>query len=517
MITFNIENLTSIIDDNNIDFDKNNIYIIPKSLYQTLLEHQKNNTLPLKNMMLLIKQLTELFALFKDITKPVIIGKKEWNRIFNRDNYKAVQALLFNSDKDNRTTDIEYIVPVKVEESYYQVGSYSKSFIAKKSLLEAKEGYVLLIDTNKKQIDKFTIINEQNIELNETTKYTLNYYKLDIKKAIQAEIEHYNKYKNKTIFLRINKIFNFNFNKERKITRSRSGRIFTPFTSMSKVVTKTLDLFNIDLSNSQPLMLVIYAIKNNLILDEDYINDCLNGNIYNRFYHLFEQDKDGNVLSESEIRAITKEEFFKCIYYDYKPKSKINIEFIRLYPLTAEILKNHRREDIFYKNINDNLHFSLANGLQNEESFFLTLTTKYSKYVFTKHDAIFFSNKKDIKVIVRQIEKIGKKYNLVLPITIEDPNGNKITETNTSIEKTISNDTIIDSKENVLETKEEDTEVIISKEDYIELLESEDYWIVIKNRKEIKAKKDFIFDKLLKSQESSKKKIKEIIINILQS
>lgn len=423
---YRIFETNNITDINNISIDFNNIilYTIPKTLYFTLLSLEKESKLPIKNIYEIIKKFSDFFTLFWD-DKHISLHKEIWVEYFTKYYYKY-QEILFNKTNINKTP-IDYIVPTKVNNEWYKPGEYSKSYKARKELLDPSEGFIIMLDTKPSKISKYTIINPKKIILSKEKIHSLETERLDLSYVVRDEIRYYIKNNNTSIWIRLSMAYRFNNNKERKITQSRSGRIFTPFTNITRIASRHLSkYYSIDLSNSQPIMLIIYAIKNNLILDKDYIKDCLDANIYNKFYHLFEYDKEGNKLTESEMRDITKVEFFKCIYYDYKPNRKITKEFTKLYPLTSEILKKFRREDTYYKSINDTIHMSLANNLQNIETFFLDLKTKYSKKVYDKHDAIYFSDKKDILIIVKQIQKIGKLYNITLPITIEDTKGNKI-------------------------------------------------------------------------------------------
>lgn len=505
--TMNINSIKTL----DIDFNNVILYNIPKTLYHTLLTLEKENKLPTKNIYEVIKKFSNFFTMFWD-DKEIKIHRDVWYEYFSK-NYTKYQEILFNKPNTN-TTPIDYIVPKKVNESWYSPGEYAKSYKANQALLAPIEGFIIMFDTKPNNISKYTIINPKNIQLTKEKQHALETEKLNLSLVVRDEIEYYNRHKNNSLWLRLSIAYRFNYNQERKISQSRSGRIFTPFTNITRIASKHLSkYYSIDLSNSQPLMLVIYAIKNNLILDDDYIDECLNATIYNKFYYLFEQDKDGNILSESEIRDITKVEFFKCIYYDYKPKRKINIEFTRLYPLTAEILKNHRREDIYYKDIKDDLHFSLANKLQNIETFFLTLTTKYSKRVFDKHDAIYFSDKKDMKSIIKQINKIGKQYNITLPISVEEP----YIETQQDIQNINSNDTSIECNIVNQEEKDNSLEETLTIKDYEEFLDNKEWYKKSKTNKLFRDNKRGIFDMLVGKQLRSEKKIKVEIAKYLEN
>ena len=179
---------------------------------------------------------------------------------------------------------------------------------------------------------------------------------------------------------------------------NKVDRVFHTFSNISKISRKHLNIpmNNVDLSNSQPLLLVSYLKENGYGVDLNYQIDCEEGTFYGNFYDVDANDYD----VDSEVwKNNVKVGLFKSIYFNFNEKSLYNKRFLELYPYTYTSIKfmNDRDE-------------KLACLLQNKEAeLFNNLKLNHSNYFFTIFDAIYFDDKRDLLSILEQINNFFKK------------------------------------------------------------------------------------------------------------
>ncbi len=224
---------------------------------------------------------------------------------------------------------------------------------------------------------------------------TIKKLEVNIPKAIEAEIKHFedNNLSIDNLRKRISRMFGTRRNRFIKKGK-KVDRIYHSFSNVSRITRKHLNinLYDIDIVNCQPLLLVAYLQSNNLPFDKQYQSDCEEGNFYEKFLDI---NKPQNI-SELEWRTPTKVSIYKSIYFGFNVNSKHNKRFKELYPLTWESLLKIKDEPI-----------SLAQHLQNlEAELFNNLIPHNSKYYFTLFDAIYFDSVLD----KYKLEKIVRDY-----------------------------------------------------------------------------------------------------------
>ena len=239
-----------------------------------------------------------------------------------------------------------------------------------------------VLNLDKRIID--TVINKLNINYESALKAEIDYY-------INSGISLSNLRK------RINKLLQ---TKQRRYIKkgNQVNRVFHTFSNVSKISRKHLNIpmNNVDLKNSQPLLLVSYLKDNGYDVDLNYQIDCEEGKFYENFYNVDPNDYN---YDEEIWRTNVKIGLYRSIYFKFNDKSPYNKRFMELYPYTYTSIKfiNDREEN-------------LACLLQNREAeLFNNLKLKNSKYYFTLFDAIYFDNKKDLLEIIEQINDFFKK------------------------------------------------------------------------------------------------------------
>lgn len=387
----NLEDLSRYITNN-----KNNKQII--SILPAIVWDNIKPLNLLKDETKIFKQLSSFFTLFKDyIDTP--ISRTLWEEYFSRHTYKIIKDTLLNNNLINWQ---------RKEGKKYLAGSHPTHYRITANVKHCKSYYIYIKNFKRPNYSIINIkddnIKDDNIITNQPEiNCLLNEY-IDLPKAIKAEIEYF--YKNKSnIFLRLNRIINFNSNANRRVSRPKSnGRIYTPICTISRVSRRYLSRkYNtIDLKNSQPLMLVFYCLEKGLDIDKEYVELTSKGKIYDVFYHLYNNDRNK-----------VKELFFKNIYYGFNKTQAINKKFKEMFPLVWEILNKANDEKQY--------GISLAADLQAiEASIFLPITTKHSTMVYKIHDSISFNNKKDKAFILKQLKENTKKYGINVPISYEE-------------------------------------------------------------------------------------------------
>ena len=266
--------------------------------------------------------------------------------------------------------------------------------------------------------DKKEMTFEQDGIYNKKFTKTINETNVDIQSAIKDELFYANSYK--SLRSRLNTLFSL-YDKRYIKKGEKVDRIFHSLTNISKVSRKYLSIKglkfnNIDIVNCQPLLLCYYLKKNNLKIDESYINDCETGILYERFiiegkeyidveyiikngeivgrkkniikigYNLTQKEKD-------EVRNKIKVLLYKSIYFDFKPNTDISKMFKQLYPEVYKTLQDLEKDEL-----------KMASRLQNiEAEIFNNLIPSKSKYYFTLFDAIYFTSEEDTGFIITNI------------------------------------------------------------------------------------------------------------------
>lgn len=250
------------------------------------------------------------------------------------------------------------------------------------SYLTNKELGILILEPLR---TSHAVKNEVN-KLDKRYINTINKLELDILAAIQAEVDYYQAGKStfNKLKCRISRIF---YTKRKRFikTGTKVDRIYHSFSNVSRVSREHLNikLHNIDVINCQPLILVAYLKKNNLLCDENYQKDCEDGIFYEKF------DGIDGLQVKNEQRKDIKVMVYRKIFFGFDVKSNFNIKFNELYPLVWDELSKIKKNKI-----------SLAAQLQNmEASIFNFIIPVNSKYYFTLFDAIYFDSELDAELI----------------------------------------------------------------------------------------------------------------------
>jgi hypothetical protein len=196
----------------------------------------------------------------------------------------------------------------------------------------------------------------------------------------------------------------------------KSTRIYHSFSNLSRIARQYLrtpngyQYYEIDIVNSQPIFLVAY-LNGQYAIDQSYIDITENGKIYEQFIGVtgrvqrFYKDQNGKKKDKWEDlhihnRQEAKVEFFSAVLFHWKKKHPLNIKFKELFPLTWAVLNELHKEE-----------GTLASKLQSFESEFIHgVAIEKSNYYFTLHDAIYYDNITEKKMIEKQIIEAFKKY-----------------------------------------------------------------------------------------------------------
>jgi len=201
----------------------------------------------------------------------------------------------------------------------------------------------------------------------------------------------------------------FSLYDKRFIRKGRKvDRVYTSLSNLSRISREYLTIaglkfHNMDIKNCQPLLLCYLLIRENMPIDQEYINVCQQGIFYEGFY---EQSEDEAI--NEQRRSNAKVRLYKAIYFDFRA-NKTNLRFKELYPLTyssLEILAQGQDK--------------LAGLLQNiEASIFNYLVPVKSKYYYTLFDAIYFTSVEDKADLFLRIHESFRVYGLVPSIEFD--------------------------------------------------------------------------------------------------
>ncbi|OYU93565.1 MAG: hypothetical protein CFE21_19980 [Bacteroidetes bacterium B1(2017)] len=357
---------------------------------------------PLKDKIKAVANILDLLA-YVDINR----NRQERDRITI--SVKVIHSFLTNSKKYidylKIISEMRLITNIPHEDNtWYIKGAKSKLFYVHEEYVNDHPCLVILkgekknmeIDVSADNIPKKFINTIKNIDI-------------DYELAFKAELDYHQKFKTtiSSLKCRLAAIFNLT-NKNRYISKSEKvHRIFHSLSNLSKVsrqfiYVKGSSFHNIDVKNSQPLILVYYLVKNKMSIDDNYIKNCEDCIFYEQFYDLSKQKIKG------KIRDDVKKKIYSSIFFGFNTKSKVNQRFKTLYPLTYSSLEQ----------IVKSKNMTLSGELQRiEADIFNTIIPVESKWYFTLFDALYFT---DIEDRVDIETKIFNKFNkLGIRVTTE--------------------------------------------------------------------------------------------------
>lgn len=379
----------------------NGCYIVDINIISNLISR---SDYPLKKKNYCIKQLLD-FLTYLDTkihmqnTLVFPISTKELIDHFARDTYKKYMGIL-------EELDIIKAVPYE-NGAYYSFkkgGSFTKQYRVLKKYIN-KRDYALIVIEDLDAKKKIPFHINTKLKVPYKFKKTIKKLHINLPEAIKAEMQYcqengIEEYNMKTRISRI-----FYTNQKRFLKQGKKvNRIYHSFSNVSKVARRyyNIPFKGIDVVNCQPLLLALYLRKNGLPLDDHYVEDGENGQIYERFIGL-----------KGMCRDKVKVAIYKYLFFGWNNKTQVNKFFKHIYPLTWESLKTiHQKEG-----------FSLASVLQNTEAeIFNSLEPKRSKYYFTHFDAIYFSDIKDSAELQGKIINHFANYNIGVNLDIRDIN-----------------------------------------------------------------------------------------------
>lgn len=397
----NLKETYEVLEIENMDFPDElkaatNIYCLGKVFLRQLLlldEYPlKNKRIAIKNIMSFLSYVDEMVRF--EGTTLVPIGKDVLVKHFTNDRYVAYLDLL-------KKMQVMTAVPYENGRFYnYIEKRLTKQFRIHSEYLNQDLAILLVNDKTKTRLNFDGKFHKKFV--NTITKIEVN-----MKGAIEAEIKE--KKSNNSLRCRLSVLFRLN-----RIRWAKKGqkvdRIYHSLSNLSKVSREFLHVngtkfHNIDIKNCQPLLLCYLLLKNGLNVDRNYIKDCENGHLYERFI-------DNNTTKATQDYQKNREEIkvslYKSIYFDFKPKREISRKFKSLYPATYLSLESISKDSE-----------KMATKLQNlEASIFNVLLPEESKYFFTLFDAIYFTDVNDITKLKSNIEMKFAEYDIKPKLSI---------------------------------------------------------------------------------------------------
>lgn len=372
---------------NNKDISKvnsKNIYCIDLNLISLLLsidDYPHKKYLSIEKLLKFI----QFFESSMDENNSLNLGWQYLKSNLDKNYKKYMDILAYN----------KIITPIKNDSGkYYQNGIETKRYRLLDKWTQNNDLCLIYFDSNSKSVNIKIDDNIKDLNIDKRHIYTVTTkLKIDYTSALKAEVINWQEkgFSTSRLRKRLNKLFQSKsfryFKKGYKV-----DRIYHSFSNISKISRNYLNIpmCNIDLKNSQPLLLVAYLISNNLPIDLSYKIDCESGEIYEKFYNTRIEDFS---TDEDELRNNVKQNIYKNIFFGFNEASLYNKKFKQLYPKVWSSLKS----------LNDN-NIELAGLLQNmEASLFNRLNPKKSKYFFTLFDAIYYSDKNDSIDILNDI------------------------------------------------------------------------------------------------------------------
>lgn len=242
------------------------------------------------------------------------------------------------------------------------------------------------------------VVSSEIKGLNKRYANTIKSLQINIKDALLAEIAYYRRGESTIAQLKTRLQRIFYTNRKRFIKYGKKvDRIYHSFSNVSRISRKhiNIDMWFIDICNSQPLILCALINSYGKKLDTNYQRDCENGEFYKNFTDLYPGEDDTMLLKKDVLRHV---------FFGFKNWEPINKRFKELFPLVWEFLYE-----------NSKMETSLASQLQNMEAeLFNILTPMNSKYFFTLFDAIYFSDVTDADKLQLDIIKFFGDFGLMV-------------------------------------------------------------------------------------------------------
>lgn len=393
------------------------IYFVPNVIIEVLQDYVKD-----KNNSISKAFVVNYFTIIDDLIEAQLTFRKTLTsrRLEKIRNYKSILDLLtpkFIINKINYSTACG-----RCNRYILDLSSENWSFV-----------YLEEIGTTNYEKTMDIALEENHPSNNDNYKEALINSEIDVYNAIIAEI---NGYKGETDrnakCLKIKKAITkiLSFKNRRSIKKGTNvNRVFNSFTFLSKVSRKFIRLngkvfTEIDIPNCQPLLLLVLLKKNGICPDPLYVNDVLNGVIYERIMEkALELGYKNEVIASYEDRKRIIETFdfteredvktlcYRSIYFKLKNEnSSITASvFKELYPLVFEALKNG------FNTENDK---NVAFHLQNMEAEIILNIIPDCPY-FTVHDSIAVIDEKEVESVKTQIsQKISEYLNRTINLNL---------------------------------------------------------------------------------------------------
>lgn len=437
-------NLDSIIDNSIIELNKrinqkNDCFIIDTNYYNDVMSHDFTDGIKIirndiyqKKIILFIQSITNRINAGEDADN-LMITTQEFKDAFDTKNYTVAKDFLIDigflrrNIIDYNGGNIQYFKAPKADQKGI-VTRYTVQLVTKWSTWFT----LIQFPAKKKGKDYINI----KVDVDPVFKETLLKTRIDKKSAIKDEYQYFinNTDENRvtSFYKRINRVLNYG--DSIYTTRGqKSKRIFHSLSNLSSVSRKHLTIYgqsfsNVDLKNSQILFLVTYCRKNNLGLDNNFVNDVQDGVVYDRFYYTHIDQKEtyfdnGHCVTTHAKynigfdRKKVKQELFRSIFFSWKEHFSLNKKFKELYPETWITLNK------IHQSYKGNKQTNLSILLQNEEFYLFNdihLKLKSDGY-FNLFDAIYYTDDIDTDTIVSHIRDYF--YNLEvykISITIND-------------------------------------------------------------------------------------------------
>jgi len=348
--------------------------------------------LPIQNKRLAIKNILSFLTYIdteikiKDTTL-LNISSSKLIEYFSRDTYKEYMNLL---EELLILSDVPYS-----DGKFYTIDKLSKQYRVHNSYINNNNLCMVILENDRAK-DKFIC----NINIDQRFRTTIMNLDIDMKSAVISEIDYCreNNLTSNNLRIRLSRLF---YTRMKRYIKKGTNvdRIYHSFTNVSKVSRRhlTTKMYNIDIVNSQPLMLISYLSKEGFDYDDNYKIDCENGSFYDNF------------ITKDISRDDVKVQLYKSIFFSFNKNLVINKKFKELYPITWKSLSEIKDSNI-----------SLASRLQNLESeLFNNLIPKKSKEYFTLFDAIYFNNINDIVTLNKNIHNFFNSLGVNVTTKIE--------------------------------------------------------------------------------------------------
>ena len=355
----------------------------------------------------------------KDLSVKKILSFIQWFECnMDEDNTLNIswKYLKSNLDKNYKKymdilADNKIITPIKNESGkYYQTGVETKKYRILEKWVQNNELCLVYFEDNKRSIEVRIDDNIKDLNIDKRHIYTVtSKLKVNYTDALKDEILNWKEkgFTTNRLRKRLNKLFStkdFRFIKK----GPNVDRVYHSFSNISKISRKHLNIpmNNIDIKNSQPLILVTYLLDENLPIDKTYQEDCESGEFYLKFYSTRGEDYSKD---EEEWRSNVKVGLYKSIFFNFNESSLYNKKFRELYPKTWNSLKVIKTNGQ-----------SLSKLLQNKEAeIFNSIVPKNSKYFFTLFDAIYYSDKDDTPGLLEDINSFFNQKNIKVKMDIK--------------------------------------------------------------------------------------------------